>query len=421
MAESDFADELAEMGRRAKAASRELYNMPGVQKNRCLEAIAAEITADQDNILAANEKDMEAARERGLNSAVLDRLSLTEKRLQKMTKGLRTLVGLQEPVGREDATWLRPNGLKIRRVRVPIGVIAIIYEARPNVTADAAGLCLKSGNAVFLRGGSESINSNKAIVDAMRRGGEKAGLPEGAVQLMPWTEREAVNELLQMDDKIDLVIPRGGEGLIRTVVQKSTIPVIKHYKGVCHVYVHEDADQDMALKIIENAKCQRPGVCNAAETVLIHSDIAETFAPRMAASLEEKGVRLKGDEAFCKMVPSAESASDEDWRTEFLDLILNVGVVDSAEQAIEHITEYGSEHSDSIVTSSKKAANYFTENLDSAAVYVNASTRFTDGGEFGMGAEIGVSTDHIHARGPMAIDELTIYKYVVNGQGQIRE
>ena len=416
----DYTNELTKMGTAARAAARKLALLQGPQKNRCLEAMADELINQQDDIIAANGEDMQNGRKNGLSNAMLDRLKVDEERIAKMAKGLRTLVGLEDPTGRVDSTWLRPNGLKIRKVRVPIGVIGIIYESRPNVTADAAGLCLKAGNAVVLRGGSESINSNKAIVKALADAVRNSDLPEGVIQLVPWTEREAVNALLKMDKYIDLIIPRGGEGLIRKVVETSTIPVIKHYKGVCHVYVDKDANQDMALSIIENAKCQRPGVCNAAETVLIHKDIAEEFAPKMTDMLDKHGVELRGDDKFCKLVSSAKAATEDDWYTEYLDLILSVRIVDSMEQAIEHISTYGSAHSDAIVTDNRNTATYFQEAVDAATVYVNASTRFTDGGEFGMGAEIGISTDRIHARGPMGLDELTSYKYLITGSGQVR-
>ncbi len=381
----------------------------------------ADAIMDQaDPLREANDRDLAAGEERGLSQALLDRLALTTERIEDMAKGLRVLAGLPDPVGRVDSTWIRPNGLKIRKVRVPIGVIGIVYESRPNVTADAAGLCLKAGNAVFLRGGSEAINSNLAIASALRQGLQACDLPAAAVQLLPWTDREAVGALLRLDRYVDLIIPRGGEGLIRAVVENSTIPVIKHYKGVCHAYVDSDADLDMATAIVENAKCQRPGVCNALETLLIHRQVAPEFAPRIGALLAARGVELRGDTEFCRWFPEAAMASAEDWGEEFLDLVLAVRVVDSIEAAIEHIATYGSGHSDAIVTESKKAASLFTESVDSAAVYVNASTRFTDGSQFGMGAEIGISTDRIHARGPMGIDELTTYKYVIDGSGQIR-
>jgi len=417
----DYRTELAALGQKTKGAARRLATMATAQKNRCLEAIANELAARTDRILATNAADVEAGEAAGLSPALLDRLRLTPKRIQDMIKGVEVLVGLPDPVGQVDSTWLRPNGLKIQRVRVPIGTIAIIYESRPNVTVDAAGLCLKAGNAVFLRGGSESFRTNQVLAEVMLAGGRSEGLPEGAVQLMPWTDREAVRHLLRLNEYVDLVIPRGGEGLIRAVVEHATVPVIKHYKGVCHIYVDREADLDMALAIIENAKCQRPGVCNAVETVLIHGDAAAQFAPRLAERLRQRQVELRGDPRFCELVADARPAGEADWYAEYLDLILSVRVVDDLPQAVEHIATYGSSHSDAIITEDKQAAVRFTETVDSAVVYVNASTRFTDGGQFGMGAEIGISTDRIHARGPMGLQELTTYKYVVEGAGQVRE
>ena len=352
---------------------------------------------------------------------MIDRLTLTESRIEDMAKGLVMLAGLADPVGKVDANFIRPNGLSIEKTRVPIGVIGIIYESRPNVTVDAAGLCLKAGNAVILRGGKEAIHSNRKLAEIMRESGTEAGLPEDFVQLIQWTDREAVNYLLRLDSYINLIIPRGGEGLIRFTVENSTIPVIKHYKGVCHVYVDEAADIEMAKAIVINGKCQRPGVCNAVETLLIHKDIAEEFAPAIAEELKSKGVELRGDSKFCQLVPGTEAATEEDWYEEYLELILSVKVVEDIDEAITHIADYGSSHSDAIVTNDKMAAQKFKNEVDSAAVYVNASTRFTDGSMFGMGAEIGISTDRLHARGPMGLEELTTYKYVVSGTGQIRE
>ena len=420
MSDIDYAAELRKMGVAARAAARQLALLSTAARNRALESMADQIMAATDAILAANAADVAKAQEKGLTKAMIDRLALTPARVEEMAKGLRSLTGLADPVGRKDATWLRPNGLRIEKVRVPIGVIAIIYEARPNVTADAAGLCLKAGNVVFLRGGSEAAESNRAIVEALRAGLREADVTGDAVQFVPWTDRAVFDVLLTMDKYIDLVIPRGGEGLIRRVVETSTIPVIKHYKGVCHVYVHKAANLDMALAIVENAKCQRPATCNACETVLIDAAIAKRFAPRMAELLGKRGVELRGDEAFRKLVPEAKAATEEDWYAEYLDLILAVRVVPGLEAAIEHIAQYGSNHSDAIVTEDRDAAQHFVEAVDSAAVYVNASTRFTDGAQFGMGAEMGISTDRIHARGPMGVEELTSYKYVVYGSGQVR-
>ena len=416
----DYRSELSAMGSSSKDAYRRLAVMSAAQKNRILAGIEAELRAQQDCILAANALDLAAGVAAGLSPALLDRLRLSPDRIEQMAKGVQTLVGLPDPVGHVDSTWLRPNGLKIQRIRIPIGVIAIIYESRPNVTVDAACLCLKAGNAVFLRGGSESINSNRTLTEVMLAGGAALGLPDGAIQIVPWTDREAVLHLVRLNEYIDLVIPRGGEGLIRAVTETATVPVIKHYKGVCHIYVDKDADLGMALNIIENAKCQRPGVCNAVETVLLHEQIAAAFAPRLAELLLDRGVELRGDERFRAYVPAAKVASEDDWYEEYLDLILAVRVVDSLPEAVEHITRYGSAHSDAVITANKDTASAFTESVDSAVVYVNASTRFTDGGQFGMGAEIGISTDRIHARGPMGIQELTTYKYVCLGSGQVR-
>ncbi len=412
---------MEEMGERARIASRFLATASTALKNKCLLAMADALEKEKEVIQEANAKDIEAGEASGLSGAMLDRLRLTDARLKSTAEGLRVAAGLEDPVGRIISSTLRPNGLKIDKVSVPIGVIGIIYESRPNVTVDATGLCVKAGNAVILRGGSEAIHSNVALAHCLDRAAISAGMPEGAAQLLPWTDREAVSILLKMDEYVDLIIPRGGEGLIRAVVEQSTIPVIKHYKGVCHVYVDADADEDMALRIAENAKCQRPGVCNAIETLLIHESIAPSFAPKVAERLEKRGVELRGNDRFRELVPSALPASEEDWSEEYLDLVLSVAVVPSLEVAVDHINRYGSGHSDAIVTANPEAAENFLAAVDSSTVYVNASTRFTDGAEFGMGAEIGISTDKLHARGPMALPELTTYKYVVRGDGQIRE
>jgi len=419
--EDEIRNALLEMGEKARIAAHKLAIMTTDQKNNCLRAMADTIEIESENLKKENAKDIEAGRKAGLSSAMLERLALTDKVINSMSKGLKDVAELEDPVGKQLGEWIRPNELDIRKVSVPIGVIAIVYESRPNVTVDAAGLCLKAGNAVILRGGKEAIHSNIALAHCMNRAGLSAGLPEGAVQLIPWTDRVAVNLMLKMNNYIDLVIPRGGEGLIRTVVENSTIPVIKHYKGICHVYVDSEADIDMALKIVENAKCQRPGVCNAAETLLIHKSIAAKFAPKMAAVLEKRGVEMRGDNEFRKLVPDAKAASEEDWTTEYLDLILSIRIVPDLGAAIEHINFYGSKHSDAIVTKNQVSAKRFLSEVDSAAVYVNASTRFTDGGEFGMGAEIGISTDKLHARGPMGLAELTSYKYIIYGNGQCRK
>ena len=351
---------------------------------------------------------------------MLDRLRRDGSRIEAMAAGLRTVAALPDPFGAELGIVRRPNGLVIRKVRVPLGTIAVIYESRPNVTADAAALCFKAGNAVILRGGSEAATSNAAIHDAITAGGRDAGLPDHAIQFVRTTDRAAVRALLRMDEVLDLVIPRGGESLIRAVAEQSRVPVLKHYKGVCHVYVDRTAELDMALAIVVNAKCQRPGVCNAMETLLVHEAIAETFLPRAAALLASEGVEIRGDSVTRRLVPGANPASESDWSEEYLDLILSVRVVDDLQTAIDHIERHGTRHSDVIVTTDDDAARQFTREVDSAAVYVNASCRFTDGAEFGLGAEIGISTDKLHARGPCGIEELTTYKYIIEGTGQVR-
>ncbi len=413
-------EQMVALGDRAVAAARRLAGAETDRKNAALQAMARSLRRCQAEILTANRRDIEAGRAAGLNRALLDRLSLNESRIEAMAGGIEEVAALRDPVGATIAAWERPNGLKIRKIRVPIGVIAVIYEARPNVTADAAALCLKSSNAVILRGGREALHSNRAISDVMRASLEGAGLPADAILFVDTPEREAVRELVQLVGRVDLVIPRGGEGLIQAVTEMARVPVIKHYKGVCHVYVDEAADLEMALTIAENAKCQRPGVCNAMECLLVHQAVASRFLPRLAERLTSQGCRLKGDPAARAIVAAMEPATEADWSTEYLDLILNVRVVGSVDEAITHIERYGSHHSDAIVTENLETAERFTRGVDSAAVYVNASTRFTDGGEFGMGAEMGISTDKIHARGPMGLEELTSYKYVVWGNGQIR-
>jgi len=410
------------LGDRAVAASRALARLSARKKNAILLGMADEIESRREALKASNSKDLEVAKASGMSGALLDRLTLTDSRINGIAKGLREVSGLKDPIGSVISRWIRPNGLEIVKTRVPIGVIAIIYEARPNVTADAAGLCFKTANAVILRGGKESLQSNVAIVEALQAGGKKKGLPENAIQLVTTTDRDAVKELVQLEGRVDLAIPRGGEGLIRAVVEQARVPVIKHYKGVCHTYVDASADLDMALKICENAKCQRPGVCNAMETLLVHVAIAGQFLPRLAARLGgELKVELRGDEAARAIIPSMKPATEEDWSAEYLDMILAVRVVSSTKAAIDHISKYGSNHSDAIIANAPEAQREFTQDVNSAAVYVNASTRFTDGAEFGMGAEIGISTDKLHARGPMGLEELTTYKYVISGDGQIRE
>ncbi|MCS6770891.1 MAG: glutamate-5-semialdehyde dehydrogenase [Kiritimatiellae bacterium] len=413
-------EQMVEMGRRAISAARKLAQLSCKKKNAILEAMAEELDARRAEIKAANERDMEAGRAAGLSAAMLDRLLLTDSRIDAMIKGIRDVVGLKDPVGQVISKWMRPNGLEIRKVRVPIGVIAIIYESRPNVTVDSAILCIKTGNAVILRGGKEAVHSNKALADALQAGGASKGLPEYAIQLVGTTDREAIRELVQLEGMVDLAIPRGGEGLIRAVAEHARVPVIKHYKGICYVYVHESADREMALKVVENAKCQRPGVCNAAEHVLIDASIAREFLPALVEMLRARKVELRGDEAARAIVPDLKPATDADWDTEYLDLIMGVKIVQGLDEAIDFINAHGSHHSDAILASDPAAQREFTDRVDSAAVYVNASTRFTDGGEFGMGAEIGISTDKLHARGPMGLEELTTYKYIIHGSGQVR-
>lgn len=405
----------------AKKASQMTAIADTSVKNAALEQMALNLINCKMILMAENEKDLRAAEKGGLSSAMIDRLRLTDSRIEEMAEGIREVIKLNDPVGNIMDEIVRPNGLKIQKVRVPIGVILIIYESRPNVTADAASLCLKTGNATILRGGKESIHSNIAIYRQISAALEKVGLDKNAVQVIETPDREAVDQLLKADTYVDLVIPRGGEGLIRTVVEKSTIPVIKHYKGVCHVYVDEYANQDMAKDICLNAKLQRPGTCNAMETMLVHEKISKTFLPNILKEMSDSGVELRGCEKCLKIRPEIKRATAEDWSTEYLEKILSVKIVSSIEEALEHIATYGSSHSDAIITENTSNAKKFTDEVDSAAVYVNASTRFTDGFEFGMGAEIGISTDKLHARGPMGLNELTSYKYIVHGTGQIRK
>jgi gamma-glutamyl phosphate reductase len=414
----EIRESLEQMGSMAKAAARKLAVAAPEDKNRWLTAMADAVDADAELIMRANQTDMENAKAAGLSPAMLDRLRLDEKRIKGISDGLRHVVTLPDPVGRRLDSIRRPNGLDIEKVSVPIGVIAIIYEARPNVTVDATGLCLKAGNAVILRGGSEAIHSNLALAKSISDAGVKAGMPEGTIQMIPWTGHDAVSLMLKMNQYIDLVIPRGGERLIRAVVEQATMPVIKHYKGVCHIFVDADCDLDRACDIIENAKCQRPGVCNALETLLVHKDILNRFAPMLAKRLAN--VEFHADDAFRALVPQALPATEDDWYREYLDLKLAVRTVGSLDEAIAHINQYGSGHSDCILTTDDAHAEQFLNEVDSATVYANASTRFTDGGEFGFGAEIGISTDKLHARGPMGLVELTSYKYKVRGSGQIR-
>ena len=407
---------------RAQAASRRLTTLSRAVKDEALRQAADAIQEARDSLKRANELDLVAAEASGLSGALLDRLRLTDARIDQMSEGLRQVAALPDPVGETTSSWKRPNGLEIARVRVPIGVLLVIYESRPNVTADAAALCLKSGNAVILRGGSEAIHSNTAIADVLCKAVVAAGVPEGAIELVRNTDRARVRELLKMDRQIDLVIPRGGEGLIRAVVEQSTIPVVKHDKGVCHVFIDRDAEPQMAIDIAVNAKVQRPGTCNAMETLLVDAPLTTTLLPRLGEALRAEGVTIRGCERTCQALGElAESASDADWDAEYLDLVLAVRVVDGLDDALEHIARHGSSHSEAIVTTSYARARRFQAEVDAAAVYANASTRFTDGFEFGMGAEIGISTNKLHARGPMGLPELTTYKYVISGDGQLRK
>lgn len=405
----------------ARKAARGLAVCSSAVKDAALHAMADALIERQEEILAANRRDLEQAKADGLSAAFIDRLTLNEERIRGMADGLREVAALPDPVGEIERMWRRPNGLQIGRMRVPLGVVGIIYEGRPNVTADAAGLCLKAGNAVVLRGSSSAIHSNKAIARILSEAAEKAGLPAGAINLIEDTDRAVVQSMMRLNGMIDVLIPRGGAGLIRSVIENATVPVIETGTGNCHVYVDASADLDMAHAIVVNAKTQRPGVCNAAETLLVHRDVAETFLPRVAETLINAGVELRGCPAARGIVADMKPAADEDWDEEYLDLTLAVRVVDSLDQAIEHIERHGTGHSESIVTSDYAASRRFLQEVDAAAVYVNASTRFTDGNVFGFGAEIGISTQKLHARGPMGLQELTTTKYVVLGEGQIRE
>ncbi len=413
-------EEMRQLAARAQASSRQLAKLTTRQKNDCLLAMADGLVRNAAAIKAANAQDLEAGRAAGLSSAMLDRLALDDKRIEAMARGLREVAALPDPVWRIMDERTRPNGLKLRKVAVPIGVVVIIYESRPNVTADAASLCLKSGNATILRGGKEAIRSNQAIAATMLDAGARAGLSANAVQLVQTTDRDAVRELVRLVGLVDVVIPRGGESLIRAVAEAARVPVIKHYKGVCHVFVDRDADLDMAETIVVNAKCQRPAVCNAMETLLVDEAVAAKFLPRIAGVLKTRKVELRGDDVTRRIVPDVKPATEQDYFTEYAGLIMNVRVVPDVGAAVAHINRYGSQHSDAIVTASDAAARRFLQEVDSAAVYHNASTRFTDGGEFGMGAEMGVSTDKIGVRGPMGLEELTSYKWIGVGTGQVR-
>jgi glutamate-5-semialdehyde dehydrogenase len=423
-----LTSQIHEIGRAARAAARVLATTPSQVKNAALGAMADQLLAQKESIITANALDLEAGKANGLSESMLDRLKLHEKRLFAMAEGIRTAASLPDPVGRILKEWKKENGLRFQKISVPIGVIGIIYESRPNVTSDAAVLCLKAGNVCILRGGSEAIHSNKAIASALQSGLAKAGLPSAAIQLIPVTDREAVRILCEMDAYLDCIVPRGGKGLIETVTRHARMPVIKHYDGICAVYVDRAADLTMAREIIINGKCQRPGVCNAVETLLLHRDVAKSFLADGGRALLDQGVELRCDASAFSLATATfgtreliKEATEEDFRTEFLALTLAVKMVDSVEEAITHIESHGSHHSDAIVTDDATAAELFLQGVDSATVYWNASTRFTDGGEFGFGCEIGISTDKLHARGPMALEELTSYKYQIRGSGQVRE
>ncbi len=414
-------EQVVDIARQAREAWRVLAQTSTARKNDALRAMAQHLRAKRAAILEANGRDVQAARGALLSAAMIDRLTLSEQRLQEMVDSVEAVIALPDPVGEVLRSWRRPNGLEIRKVRVPLGVVGIIYESRPNVTSECASLCLKSGNAVILRGGSEAQGSNQAIAQALQTALREAGLPAAAISMLPTADRAAVDALLQLDQYVDVIIPRGGETLIRKITETSRIPVIKHAKGVCHVYVDQAADLSMAEAIAVNAKCQRPGTCNAMETLLVHQEVAAIFLPNVLKALRQARVEVRGDAATRAIAPEVKPATEEDWGTEYLDLILAIRVVPSLDAAVAHIARYGSSHSDAIVTADTQAAERFVQAVDSAAVYVNASTRFTDGFQFGLGAEIGISTDRLHARGPMGLEELTTYKYIVHGQGQLRQ
>jgi len=413
-------DQMVTLAREAQEATRILATLSATVKNEMLQRMATALEAAVPALMEANEKDLLRAREKGLSAAMVDRLVLNEERIGAMAGGLREVAELPDPVGEITGMWRRPSGIQVGRMRIPLGVIGIVFESRPNVTADAAALCLKSGNAVILRGGSEAINSNLAIGDVLRKELLAMGLPSGALQVVPTTDRAAITELLKLEEYIDLIIPRGGEGLIRFVSENSRIPVIKHYKGVCHTFVDASADYEMAERICINAKVQRPGVCNAMETLLIHQNIAETFVPLIVSALKGKGVEVRGCSVTREFAPEVKPAVEEDWGTEFLDLILAVRVVDDLDAAITHIRRYGSLHTEVIVTRDYANSQRFLREVNSSVVMVNASSRFSDGHQFGLGAEIGISTTKLHSFGPMGLEDLTTRKFIVLGDGQIR-
>jgi glutamate-5-semialdehyde dehydrogenase len=418
--DTDLESAMKKRGGAARKAAEVLAYTEPSKKSAALADMAALIEKNSDEIQEENRKDIEAGKQAGLTDALLDRLTLTDKRIAGMASGIRDVIDLPDPVGKVLSTVTRPSGITIEKVSVPIGAIGIIYESRPNVTADAASLCIKAGNSVLLKGGKEAIHSNCVIGKFLRQAVSNAGLPEDSVQVVSTTKREAVQHMLRLDQDLNLIIPRGGEGLIRYVAENSTIPVIKHYKGVCAIYVDKEYDSDMAVKLIVNAKAQRPGVCNSIENLFIHRDISKELAEKLNPAFKEHSIQPVCDKTSINLFEGASEAVEEDWYTEYLDLRLTIGLVDSADEAVAKITEYGSGHSDAIITSNKQTAEDFLRKVDSSAVYHNTSTRFTDGGEFGLGAEIGISTDKLHARGPMGLEELTSYKYIVRSDGAVR-
>ncbi|HNQ19359.1 MAG TPA: glutamate-5-semialdehyde dehydrogenase [Smithellaceae bacterium] len=417
----DIKNSIRQIAEKALKAARDLAHASTEDKNDVLLKMAQELLAKSDFLIKENAKDLRQAKKSGLSAAMIDRLTLKEATIEAMAQGLREVAALPDPVGKITSMWRRPNGLLVGRMRIPLGVIGIIYESRPNVTVDASALCLKAGNAVILRGGSEAINSNVAVVSILQNVLRKSSIPAGTIQVVPFTDREGVSALLQLDEYIDLIIPRGGEELIRAVVAQSKIPVIKHYKGVCHIFVDKDANTDMAVEICFNAKVQRPGVCNAMETLLVHQDIASDFLPRVAKKMRQAGVIIKGCEKTRKIIKNTEAAAENDWYAEYLDLILAIKIVGNIDEAITHIEKYGSLHTESIITENYSNAQKFLNEVNSSTVLVNASTRFSDGFELGLGAEIGISTTKLHAFGPMGLEELTTTKFIIYGNGQVRK
>lgn len=417
----NIAEQITSIAKHAKKASRDVAALNTQQKNRILSDIRDLLISEKDLLQKENRKDIEKAEDHGLSKAMIDRLTLSDKIIDGMAEGLNEVINLPDPVGEVEKMWKRPNGLQVGKVRIPLGVIGMIYESRPNVTIDAAGLCLKSGNAIILRGGKEALNSNLALADIIQKALTKSGVSENAVQVIPTTDREAVTEMLKLQELIDVIIPRGGESLIRTVYENSRIPVIAHYKGVCHVFIDQSADPLMAEQITINSKTHRPGVCNALETLLVHSAFAETHLLNLIKALKEKGVIIKGCKKTAAIAGDIEKATEEDWHTEYLDLRLSIRIVENIEEAMDHIECYGSKHTETIVTSDYANGRKFLSAVDSSVVLINASTRFNDGGQLGLGAEIGISTSKLHSFGPMGLEELTTKKFIVFGEGQIRE